>query len=225
MKNAIVLGMFLLAGGVLSWAYGKTSAGIPPPANLVPNGDLERGKEVPLGWEEPDDLTTFWERRPEGGHCFRFDTDVYMHEVKARRAQMKLPRDQRPPAKPKTPTSGPRYNTAAGVSGVWLYSDYLEVEPGATYRLRVEVMSRGPEVKIFVKGYALRHGERRVVWRTYKTYKQPDGRWRMVERTFTIPRRAGSPVRWIRLQPYAFWPPGEVFFDNFGVVKVTGAEN
>jgi len=221
MKKRFSMIFPLLAGFLFSVGFGaEEPPALTPSSNLVKNGDFEAGKYSPDQWEEVNDLTTFWVQREDGeGRCLRFDTDVYAWEYRARREEMKLPREKRPPAKPKTPPVGDKYDTVGGLDGAFLSSDDIEVEPGATYRLRAEVMSRGPEMKLFVKAYGEVKGERRVLWRTSQSYRQPDGKWRTIEHTF-VPAQPGKNIRWVRIMPYAFWPCGEAFVDNVVLEKV-----
>jgi len=130
---------------------------------LAPNYGFEKGKGSPEGWDEVDDLSSYWVERPGGGgKCLKFDSDVYPEDVDARAEEMKLPAGKRPRAKPKKPTSGPKYDTIAGTRGALLWSEYIEVEPGANYLLCVEVNTYAPETKVFIKGYAEVKGERRI---------------------------------------------------------------
>lgn len=48
------------------------------PANLIANGDFEKGETSPSGWQSVDGLTSFWATERDGrrGRVLRIDTDV-----------------------------------------------------------------------------------------------------------------------------------------------------
>ena len=197
---------------------------------LLPQGNFEKAKKnakTPEGWDDVDDLTSFYVDRPDGnGKCLKFDSDVYDKEARARREEMKLPRDKRPPAKPKTPTTGPKYDTVAGGSGALLWSDYADVEPGATYRLVAEVNTYAPEVKIFIKGYMTHRGERRIAYKKYLKCKPEDegelGKWKYYSTDFTPgnPYNKRIKIEWVKVMIMVFWPPGEAYVDNVSIKKI-----
>ena len=54
-------------------------------------------------------------------------------------------------APPRQPTVEPKYDTLAGLDGVWYYSDYIPVERGKQYWLTVDV--KGPPIKVWLMGY------------------------------------------------------------------------
>jgi hypothetical protein len=205
--------------------------------NLVVNPNFAkpygRGQKRPLGWEEPDGLTSFWESVGQGhARVIRLDTDVLQSEHDKRLKEMTLPTDKRPPPKPKSPTVPPKYDTVGGNKGATLRSDPILLEQGAAYRITVDVLSRGPAAKIWVKGYGIipKRGnlpERRR--KLYDAYKQVRGKtegWetftRVVHPTNRPSNLRGSNlvVREIQVQLYAYWPAGEVLFDNVRFEKI-----
>ncbi|NLF16852.1 MAG: protein kinase [Lentisphaerae bacterium] len=129
----------------------RTDLGDTGPArgtNLVINGDFSVGQTgAPVGWTRPDNLTVFWaDGGPRGqGKYLRIDTDVYRREWEEHRRQPDRPVT-------KTPTSGLRYDTVAGTTGVAVYSQPIPVRPGECYRVSYDVRGRG-EPFIFVLGY------------------------------------------------------------------------
>jgi len=216
----LILSLFLLV------PWGLTSS--PPPApvkNLVPNGSFEEGaKGIPKGWSRPDDLTTFWVKAPErNGKCLKVDTDVYREEYLARRKEME--KDPVPPAKPKTPTKGKKYDTVAGVEGVPYYSAWIPVESGRSYRLEVDFRAESGRKapKVFIKGYLLdprrpKPYRRRVAYKKYLTCKGSE-EWKTFRTVFN-PTARNPEVRWIRVMLFAYWPPGVYYFDNVKVVPL-----
>jgi hypothetical protein len=120
--------------------------------NLVPNGDFEEGKTAPTGWQTIDGLTTFWvkDADPRHGKVIKFDTDVYQSQgydwwVKIARGA--APKD----APKKIITRGDKYDTLAGLDGVWFWSDYIPVEQGKAYWLTIDV--KGPGLLVWLVGY------------------------------------------------------------------------
>ena len=66
----------------------------------------------------------------------------------------------------------------------------------------------------------------RYVYRTWFAVGGATNEWRSY--THAMPRRPNSDeltenVRYIRIQIYAFWPPGEYWFDNVRVIEVQPA--
>jgi hypothetical protein len=124
---------------------------VPGARNLVPNGDFEAGEGTPAGWQTVDGLTTFWVRDDDRhGKVIKFDTDVYQsqgYEWWVKIARGAAPRD----APKKVPTVGDKYDTLAGLDGVWFWSDFIPVEKGKAYWLTVDV--KGPGLLAWLVGY------------------------------------------------------------------------
>jgi hypothetical protein len=131
---------------------------------------------------------------------------------------MKLPRDERPPPKPKGETKPPKYDTVGGTTGAKIYSDYIRVEPGTRYRLRVKARTENPEILVFVKGYARFQGGFRKFYQCYKKIHSGETEWKTFERTFH-PTLHPPEVTHIRVMPYAYWPPGRAFVDDVEVIR------
>jgi len=189
-----------------------------PAENLVVNGGFEAGGRFPDGWSGVDGLTVFWEKEPDGNRLIRMDTDVYKAEFMKRKKE--LAADPLSPPWKKSPTSGRKYNTVAGTYGASLFSAPVPVERGAVYRLRVRFKgpSRGEDFvpKVFVKGYARVRGRYRKVYQAYKACRGTGGAWKRYERTFS-PTAHTPFVEYVVVQLYAYWPPGEYFFDDVEV--------
>ena len=197
--------------------------------NLVPNGDFEAGEKSPAAWQPIDGLTTFWAAgESPTGKCLKMDTDVYHSQWVQWREQLKAgaTADQAPG---KTPTSGPKYDTVAGLYGVAYFSDPIAVKPGQSYK--VEVDYRGKSVlggaveffpKLFIRGYGDVGGEKRVVYDAYLALrcKTQGEKWEHNVRIVTIPADAPAPVRFVRLMLYAYWPPNFYWFDNVTMKEV-----
>ncbi len=190
--------------------------------NLAGNGSFDEGApratKVP-GWTEVDGLTTFFDVTPSRGRVLRIDTDVLLGEANARWKEMELPRSERPAARKKGPTTPPKYDTVGGTTGAKIYSDYIRVEPDMRYRLRVDVKSDAPTVKIFIKGYAKFQGGYRKVYQCYQNIENPKPGWHTYERTFN-PTFRSPKVSHIRIMPYAYWPPGQAWIDRISITRI-----
>ena len=148
--------------------------------NLLPNGDFEDGDVSPKGWQTIDGLTTFYvkDADPKRNKCIKIDTDVLQsqgyewwakfakaeglgatvrvwgHNWWADRIKPPSPKD----APKKLPTFEPKYDTLAGLDGVWYWSDYIPVEKGKAYWLTLDCKGvPGSDVKIWLVGYPERH--------------------------------------------------------------------
>jgi hypothetical protein len=120
--------------------------------NLVTNGDFEAGEITPTGWQTIDGLSTFWVKDddPKHGKVIKFDTDIYQsqaYEWWVKIAKGALPKD----APKKMPTTGDKYDTLAGLDGVWFWSDYIPVKEGQAYWLTLDV--KGPGILVWLVGY------------------------------------------------------------------------
>ncbi len=122
--------------------------------NLVPNGDFEAGTDSPTGWQTVDGLTTFWVKDPDARHgkVIKFDTDVY--QTQAYDWWTKIARKQATArdAPQKKPTVGDKYDTLAGLDGVWYWSEFIPIEPGKAYWLSLD--AKGPPLLAWLVGYA-----------------------------------------------------------------------
>jgi hypothetical protein len=125
----------------------------PGAKNLVPNGDFEAGTDTPAGWQSVDGLSSFWvaDEGPEHGKVIKFDTDVLQSQ--AYDWWVKIADGARPGDAPrKLPTVEPKYDTLAGLDGVWFWSDFIPVEKGKAYWLTLDV--KGPPLFAWLIGYA-----------------------------------------------------------------------
>ncbi len=216
---------------------------VPEPKVLGPmlsqNPGFEEGSgEKPVGWERIDGLCSFWIDDPTGGGRGKvIKMDTRMKQTQAdqwwRKWRAGAPASQAPKpiyAKP------PYYSAVAGLHGVHYYSDFFEVKPGMRYRVLADLIATqggGGAPKVFVKGYALvaptvreTEPQRREIWRTYMPCRGAAGGWKHFSETFTIPDRGVKmsnivtmQVKWIRIIPYAYWPPGVYCWDNVKVVE------
>ena len=122
----------------------------------------------------------------------------------------------------------------AAVEGVAYYTKFLDIEPGATYRVRLRVKSMAPTVKIFVKYYAwLRtpgepDGQWREVGRSPMNCKGPKKQWSLYQREchpriYTTRAKLTYNPKKCRIGLYAYWPEGVVYYDDVVFKKIADA--
>jgi hypothetical protein len=143
-----------------------------------------------------------------------------------------LPDDPRPAVPERIETQPPYYSTVAGLHGIHYRSDYVPVTPRAIYRFsidaRTEVADEPHEPKVFIKGFfdqriATRDGVqtvRRNAWRAPMTLDPCDRQWRRYAGELHPWRSkstlGGKPLKpeLLQVQIYAYWRPGDYYFDN-----------
>jgi len=221
----------------------REAGNVPEPDVLGPmlskNPGFEEGSgEKPVGWERIDGLTTFWLDDPTGagrGKVLKMDTrmvqtqaDEWWHKWRAGAPASQAPEPILAPP--------PAYDSVGGLHGAHYYSDFFEIKPGMRYRVLADFKGKTTDfffAKVFVKGYGMvpatvreQKPERREIWRTYLACRNFENRWKHYSETFTIPQRgvrmsnvATVQVRWIRIIPYAYWPPGLFYWDNVKIVQ------
>jgi len=122
----------------------------------------------------------------------------------------------------------------AGMEGVAYYSEFFDIEPGATYRVQVRVKSMAPTCKVFVKYYAWLHtpsepkGQWREVGRSPMNPKGQRGQWGVHQRDchprvyLTRAKRTYTPKK-CRIGLYCYWPAGVVYWDDVVFKKIADA--
>ncbi len=114
--------------------------------------------------------------------------------------------------------------------GLDYYSDWIAIEPHATYRFSCRVKSMGPALKIFLKGYHAfppmegYPAQRRETYRRQVHPKSPRGEWQTVEATF-IPgaTRPEHLPAFLKVDLYAYLSAGVVYWDDVVLKKVKDA--
>jgi hypothetical protein len=115
----------------------------------------------------------------------------------------------------------------AETTGVIYYSDPIPVEPGAYYRVEMDIQTDGPQVIVWAKGYAQvgqpRDGKPREV-ETYRHQKRhypegPRGGWEHYRTAPFRPKHPRFAIKTMRVMLYAYLRPGTVRFDNVTVKK------
>jgi len=124
-----------------------------------------------------------------------------------------------------------RMGKATAVSyGLDFYSDWIPIEPGAVYRFSCRYKTLGPTVKIFLKGYHEFPPEEGFPAQRRETYRRQvhpsggPGEWQTVEADFvpssTRPEHAPA---FLKVDLYAYWPAGVVYWDDVVLKKVRDA--
>ena len=160
---------------------------------LCPNGDFSKGKDLPESWT------------------------VVREDVKA---QVEWTR--RPGGAEADQCLAYRMKPAAAdSSGIAVLSAEVAVEEGAYYRVGADILSKGPSVIIFVKGYADFDGQMREIYNHQaRYYPEKKGEWeRRLTEAFR-PRHPWLKVKSLRVMLYAYHPAGDVYFDNVSVKQV-----
>ena len=222
--------------------------------NLLPNGDFNEGEITPHHWQTIDGLSTFWvdDPDPKRGKVLKFDTDV--QQAQAYVWWKNISEGTSPLGAPKKlPTVEPKYDTLAGLDGVWFWSDAIPVEKGAEYWLTLD--AKGAGMLVWLVGYpekpdcsfaadegavresiAKQNGMgppnvrnrqlfvHKYVWKGQLAV-QPSAEWK----TFSRREKPFSPtkntpnVKYVRVLLYPFWPPGEYFVDNVRLTRHSSA--
>lgn len=213
--------------------------------NLLPNGDFEAGEGAPAAWQKIDALASFWvdDADPKHGKVMKFDTDVSQAQAYGWWSKI-VAGASAADAPAKQPTVEPKYDTLAGLDGVWFYSDYVSVEAGKKYWLTVDV--KGPGMLVWLVGYPDKpdttFGADQGALQQYlaeakqRDAKQKRGRpafihkyvwkgqmpaggsneWKTYSRRVKPfePTKNTPNVRYVRVLLYPFWPPATYYVDN-----------
>ena len=114
--------------------------------------------------------------------------------------------------------------------GLDFYSDFIDIEPGATYRFSCRYKSLGPTPKIFLKGYAWFEPSSGYAGQWRETYRRqvhpsgPQGRWNSVTADF-VPEalKAEQAPRRLKVDLYAYYPAGVILWDDIVLKQVRDA--
>lgn len=236
----------------------SATAPTPTPAaklgNLIINGNFEAGTATPEGWQSVDGLSSFWVDDPDPAHgkVLRFNTDVLQSQAYPWWKQIAAGAVAKD-APLRLPTVEPKYDTLAGLDGVWFWSDPIPVEKGKAYWLTVDGKGPGP-VEVWLHGYpekpSTRFGADAAAFQGYllkEAGQAPNVRGRKAfihtyvwkgrvtlslsnewkthsrrEKPFR-PTAVTPTVKWVRIQLFPYWPPGDYYIDNVSLVEVDAA--
>jgi len=211
-KYALQVGVFKQLGE-LAGREDPRYAALPPDAeerwakapNLIKGEGFETGKDHPDGWEP-------------------FGVDWQMKEVHW---------EKNPDGDGKCIVMRMSEGVAA-MEGDYYFSDFFDIEPGATYRIRFRVKTLAPTCKIFVKYYAWLHtvtepeGQWREVGRTQINCRTKQGQWVSDQREchpqayVTRAQKVYTPKK-CRIGLYAYWPAGVAYWDDVVFKKLADA--
>ena len=234
------------AGEVLEGSAADAQA-----VNLIPNGDFESGEITPTGWQSVDGLSSFWvdDEDPAHGKVLKIDTDILQsqgYEQWARIAAGGSPAD----APAKLPTVEPKYDTLAGLDGVWFWSDPIKIERGKSYWLTID--AKGPGMLAWLVGYPdepdtsfgadaaafqgylqKERGEfknergrkafiHKYVWKGQMAFGGSVDQWKTYSRRQKPfrPTHNTPTVKYVRVMLYPFWPPAIYKIDNVRLTEV-----
>ncbi len=105
-------------------------------------------------------------------------------------------------------------NTAEG-EGLWVYSLFFGIESPSKLRLQVNMQSFAPEVIIFVEGWGLVKGRKRLVERN-ECFVTSGTDWE--KNSFDVIFKKPE-VRWGRIKVFSYLNPGTVSFDRVSLSK------
>ena len=126
-----------------------------------------------------------------------------------------------------------KYDMNAGTAGGYgldFYSDWIPIEAGATYRFSCRYKTLAPTPKVFLKGYHPFEAtggypaQRRETYRRQVHPSGGKGQWNSVTADF-IPEatRPEHTPAFLKVDLYAYWPAGVIFWDDMVLKKVRDA--
>jgi hypothetical protein len=115
--------------------------------------------------------------------------------------------------------------TCAENNGMACLSDRIEISANTRYRITYRYKSDGPTLHVFVKGYTEGQdikgdkAEREIYRRQVPPSGATHGKWVTVVDDFN-PQHVAFPVKWLRVDLYAYLSPGMVMFDDVTIKPV-----
>jgi hypothetical protein len=185
--------------------------------NLLPNGNFDAGKDGAEKWEKVDNLTSFWVTEKGRGRVLKLDSRIDRKQALA--WQEKLKSD--PGAK--APTAIIPKNKLASIGafeGAVLDSELIDVEPGQTYTLSVDVKGKCGMI-VWIKGFMM-HPRRKHLTDSYQTRLVPEGseanKWKTFSIDFTPTKRMPKTSK-MKVRIFVYWPVDIAYFDNVRIEK------
>lgn len=214
------------------------------------NGGFEEVEAGPIphpkGWAHPEDYCIFWLKdpmAPEHGKVIVLDTDHAEGAAMKRQAQAReaLAQGKALPPPPEA-ARGAHYGAIAGSYGVSFYSEKFKCKPKQAYKVSFDYKGPSGGASVWVRGWAIFNGEERQRYSTkVNCYVKGTG-WAHFEQAFHPTRRLGpkdkhtdsaedkeknatyTDISLLRVMLYAYWPPGQYYFDNVKVEKIGDEE-
>jgi len=185
--------------------------------NLLPNGNFESGKDTADKWEKVDNLTSFWVMEKGRGRILKLDSRIQRKQGLAWQKKLK----SNPTAK--APVAIIPKNKLASIGafeGAVLDSDLIDVEPGQTYTLSVDIKGKCG-MFVWIKGFMM-HPRRKHLTDCYQTRLNPEGSDSKKWKTFSIdfsPTKRMPKTSKMKVRVYVYWPTGIAYFDNIRIEK------
>jgi hypothetical protein len=113
--------------------------------------------------------------------------------------------------------------------GLPFYSDWIRIEPGATYRFSCRYKTLGPALKVFLKGYHPFGPDspmtpRREVYRRQVHPTGPAGQWNTVTADFVpLAMNPDQAPTYMKVDMFAYLRAGVVYWDEIVLKKVRDA--
>ncbi|MFA6716456.1 MAG: hypothetical protein WCS27_13835 [Victivallaceae bacterium] len=185
--------------------------------NLLPDGNFDAGKDGAEKWEKTDNLTSFWVTEKGRGRVLKLDSRVDRKQALAWKQQLK----KNPGAKAPAATIPKNKLASIGAyEGAVLDSDLIDVEPGQTYTLSVDVKGKCG-MFVWIKGFMM-HPRRKQLTDCYQTRLNPEkseaDKWKTFSIDFSPTKRMPQTSK-MKVRIYVYWPPGVAYFDNVRIEK------
>jgi len=214
------------------------------------NGNFEEAVldaiPYPKGWAHPDGYCISWisdSMAPEHGKVIVLDTDHAEPEARRRQAQVReaLAKSTPLPAPPDA-ARGAFYGAIAGTYGVSFYSEKFKCKPKQAYKVSFDYRGASGGAKVWVRGWGIFAGEERRRYETIVNCYVKGTGWAHFEQAFHPTRRLGpkdkhtdsvedkdknatyTDIAFLRVMLYAYWPPGQYWFDNLKVEEISDEE-
>jgi len=184
---------------------------------VLPRGDFEQAdaqdKARPAGWDRVDGLGVQWTAAPDAAHgkAIRMDTRISEQAMQAQWVKTGLTNLWSIPK--------PGKNAIAETYGLSLYSDPIPVKPGQAYRITFDYQGPDGGAKVWVRGWGLSQGEKKMRWETTVTCHGRNGAWTTCTQVFH-PTRARPEVTEMKVMLFAFYPAGVSWFDNVRIEPI-----
>ncbi|MDD5598703.1 MAG: carbohydrate binding domain-containing protein [Victivallaceae bacterium] len=185
--------------------------------NLLPNGNFDAGKDGAEKWEKTDNLTSFWVTEKGRGRALKLDSRVDRKQALAWKEQLK----NDPGAKaPVAVIPENKLLSIGAYEGATLDSDLIDVEPGQTYTLSVDVKGKYGII-VWIKGFMM-HPRRKHLTDSYQTRLVPEGSEKNKWKTFSIdfnPTKRMPKTSKMKVRIFVYWPVCIAYFDNVRIEK------
>jgi len=191
--------------------------------NLIPNGNLNEGKDTATDWEVPNGLTVGFAAEEGRGRIVRMDTQVQRKQVLAWLKTFAENPDA--PVPEAIRVSKGSFASVGAFEGVALDSALIDVKPGQNYKLTADF--KGPGIPfVWIKGF-MKHPRDGRLADAYQTRLAPRSNNEKEWQTFSVgfnPTARTPKVEKMKVRLYAYWPNGVYYFDNISVEEISGEE-